>query len=153
MLYVAYGSNLNREQMRWRCPSARAVATAILPDYRLMFKGSKTGSYLTIEPCDGEEVPVVLWSVTAADVKNLDMYEGYPHFYYKKSVNLSCDDGKKRKAFVYIMHEDRPLGVPSARYVGTCAEGYQDFGFDLKYIRDAIEYSKGEMTHELYRIG
>ena len=44
--YIAYGSNLNVRQMRMRCPSARIIGTSVLKDYELLFKGSKTGSYL-----------------------------------------------------------------------------------------------------------
>ena len=51
--YLAYGSNLNVKQMQFRCPDARIVGTAEIPNYQLLFKGSKTGSYLTIEPKRG----------------------------------------------------------------------------------------------------
>ena len=47
--YLAYGSNLNVQQMRYRCPDATIFGTAEIPDYQLLFKGSMTGSYLTIE--------------------------------------------------------------------------------------------------------
>ena len=56
--YIAYGSNLNIPQMRMRCPGARIIGTSVIPDYELLFKGSKTGSYLTIEPKAGSSVPV-----------------------------------------------------------------------------------------------
>ena len=78
--YLAYGSNLNLTQMRWRCPDARVLGTAEIADYRLLFKGSKTGSYLTIEPFAGGKVPVAVWEVSIADEERLDRYEGYlPH--------------------------------------------------------------------------
>ena len=51
--YIAYGSNLNVRQMRMRCPSARIIGTSVLKDYELLFKGSKTGSYLTVEKKSG----------------------------------------------------------------------------------------------------
>ena len=86
--YLAYGSNLNVRQMRMRCPTARMIGTATIEDYRLMFKGSKTGSYLTIEPEEGCSVPVGVWEVTARDELALDRYEGYPTFYYKKELEL-----------------------------------------------------------------
>ena len=35
--YVAYGSNLNIPQMRFRCPSARIIGTSEISDYRLLF--------------------------------------------------------------------------------------------------------------------
>ena len=82
--YVAYGSNLNVRQMLMRCPTARMIGTSVIKDYRLMFKGSQTGSYLTIESELGSEVPVGVWAVSAADERALDRYEGYPSFYYKK---------------------------------------------------------------------
>ena len=51
--YIAYGSNLNVRQMRMRCPTARIIGTSVLKDYELLFKGSKTGSYLTVEKKPG----------------------------------------------------------------------------------------------------
>ena len=86
--YIAYGSNLNIPQMRMRCPGARIIGTSVIEDYQLLFKGSKTGSYLTIEPMEDAEVPVVIWEVTETDEKALDRYEGYPNFYYKKEMTL-----------------------------------------------------------------
>ena len=65
--YIAYGSNLNVTQMRFRCPSARIIGISEIPDYQLLFKGSKTGSYLTIEPCKGAVVPVAAWEVSEQD--------------------------------------------------------------------------------------
>ena len=64
--YLAYGSNLNVRQMALRCPTAKPVGSAVIKDYELLFKGSKTGAYLTIEPKSGAEVPVAVWSVELA---------------------------------------------------------------------------------------
>ena len=61
--YLAYGSNLNVAQMRLRCPNAKPIGTAEIKDYELLFKGSKTGSYLTIEKKKGSTVPVGVWEV------------------------------------------------------------------------------------------
>ena len=79
--YIAYGSNLNIPQMRMRCPGARIIGTSVIPDYELLFKGSKTGSYLTIEPQAGASVPVAAWEVRKADEAARDRYEGCPDVY------------------------------------------------------------------------
>ena len=144
--YIAYGSNLNVGQMRVRCPHATILGTANLIGWELLFKGSKTGSYLTIEPKKGATVPVAVWEVKQGDEANLDIYEGAPRFYYKKDMQIKCryrKSGKTRtiSAFVYIMHEDRQLGVPSAYYVNTCLNGYDSFGFDSELIYKAIDKS------------
>ena len=146
--YIAYGSNLNIRQMRFRCPGAKPIGISAIPDYELLFKGSKTGAHLTIEPKDGGLVPVAVWEVTTDDEKHLDIYEGYPNFYYKKEVRLPIRlaNGKTKKvtAFVYIMHEEREIAIPSMTYIRTCEEGYRNFGFDVKYLDRAYMRSTKE---------
>lgn len=147
--YLAYGSNLNMEQMHYRCPGAVPLGTAELEGYRLLFKGSKTGSYLTIEKAEGYRVPVGVWSVTAEDEERLDHYEGFPHFYHKADMDITyrgllSKKAHKVNAFVYIMHEDRPFGIPSYLYVNTCRQGYADFGFDEEPLAQAYAFSKKE---------
>ena len=144
--YIAYGSNLNVKQMKMRCPGATIIGTTKLKDYELLFKGSKTGSYLTIEKKEGSTVPVVIWGVSESDEKSLDRYEGYPIFYYKKEMKLQYKGirtGKRRtvNAFVYIMHEENPVGVPSIYYMKTCIDGYDTFYFDKNILINAYKKS------------
>lgn len=139
--YLAYGSNLNKKQMKLRCPTAKVVGTAEIKDFTLRFRGSRTGAYLTIEKQYGSAVPVAVWAVTGADVKALDRYEGYPNFYYKKTFTLEVN-GSPTECFAYIMHEYRPLGIPTKRYVETCIEGYGDFGFDKRILIQAVRESR-----------
>lgn len=145
--YIAYGSNLNTSQMHWRCPDSRILGVGKLKDWRLVFKGSKTGSYLTIEPAEGYHVPVVVWEVSASDELSLDRYEGYPTFYYKKEFEfeykgLASNRIRKKKVFVYIMDDSRPYGIPSQHYLETCAFGYHTFNFDMKILKEAYRYSR-----------
>ena len=77
-----------------------------------------------------------------SDEAALDRYEGFPTFYYKKEMELDIKGirtGKirRRKCFVYIMHEERKIGVPSLSYVSTCLQGYASFGFDEHYLSEA----------------
>ncbi|MGI6593494.1 MAG: gamma-glutamylcyclotransferase family protein [Christensenellales bacterium] len=144
--YIAYGSNLNLGQMVFRCKGAKIVGTSEIKDYQLLFKGSKTGSYLTIEKCEGKSVPVVVWKVNEFHEMALDRYEGYPTFYYKKEMVLEVKGIKSRvkrrlKGFVYIMHEDRKIGMPYKGYVEACLEGYKAFRFNPKYLQEALQIS------------
>ena len=147
--YIAYCSNLNLPQMQGRCPGATIVGTSVIEDYRLLFKGSKTGSYLTIEPWEGGRVPVAVWEITAAHERSLDRYEGYPVFYYKTDMELAVTligTGEVRTlpGFVYVMYADRPIGIPTNPYFVTCAQGYRSFGFDPRILLDAYANSKEE---------
>ncbi len=151
--YIAYGSNLNVRQMKMRCPDATVLGTANLKGWELLFKGSMTGSYLTIERNGNGSVPVVIWEVTGSDEAALDRYEGYPNFYYKKNIKVrykGIRTGLRRTvdAFIYIMHEDRPIGVPSTRYMMTCLEGYDTFYFDRSALLAAYDKCRRLVINE-----
>ena len=77
-LYVAYGSNLNKGQMKYRCPTAKYVGAGELQGYELQFKGRERSAFATIGCKDGASVPVGLWEIQARDERALDMYEGFP---------------------------------------------------------------------------
>lgn len=149
-LYLAYGSNMSVEQMEYRCPEARIVGVAEIQDYRLMYKGSQTGAYATIEPEKGQKVPVLVWEISRRDEASLDRYEGFPTFYYKKEleVEINLISSKqppisygRHKAMVYIMDERREHGLPSPRYENILREGYKEFGFDKGILDEAFAYT------------
>lgn len=135
--YIAYGSNLHIGQMAYRCPDATIVGSAELKNWRLMFKGSKTGNYATIEPCVGESVPVLVWEISEADERSLDRYEGFPVFYFKQNLSVLVN-GQEVEAMVYLMRLDAKVGAPSLSYVNTLEIGYRDAGFDRTCLRAAI---------------
>ena len=146
-LYLAYGSNLNICQMYYRCPGAKIVGTTNIEGYELLFKGSQTGAYLTIEEKAGSKVPAAVWATTAADEAALDRYEGCPIFYYKREMKLPVKDIKtgeiqQRSVYVYIMHEERKCGLPSWNYIETCLEGYRDFHLPEKFLWQAVEETR-----------
>lgn len=138
--YIAYGSNMDENQMAYRCPHARLVGKSVVEGYELLFKGSQTGSYATIEPSKYEFVPVLIWEITSDDERSLDIYEGYPTFYYKKNLKVMVE-GEELTAMVYIMDEKRKLGIPSDRYFGVLKRAYRKFDFDLAILKWAFNKS------------
>ena len=48
-IYIAYGSNMSEAQMAQRCSDATLAGTGRVNGYELLFKGSLTGCYATIE--------------------------------------------------------------------------------------------------------
>lgn len=146
-IYLAYGSNLNIEQMALRCPSARPVGTGILHDLRLAFRGGNKWGVLTVEPWEGKHVPVAAWEVTESDELELDRYEGYPSFYGKEDISLPITDmngneTQMTETFLYVMAGSNPLGIPTDSYVDIVRDGYDDFGFDQQIIDEAIAYTR-----------
>lgn len=144
-LYVAYGSNLNIPQMALRCPTARVYSAGILNNWELIYRGSNTGSYATIRRKQCSVVPVVVWTISERDELHLDIYEGYPTFYFKQNVMVDLPFGKK-KAMVYIMDTSRNPGIPSGRYIQTIREGYIANGLDMEYLEESLLKNQVECT-------
>lgn len=152
-LYIAYGSNLNLAQMAHRCPTAKVVGKGKLKDYELLFRGGRRGAVATVEPKEGSAVPVLLWEIRKKDEESLDLYEGYPHFYDKQTLEVESN-GKKVSAMAYIMTPGHVFGVPSGYYVSTIEQGYEEAGFDTQVLADAIEqaYEKADQQREQERL-
>ena len=139
-LYVAYGSNLNKEQMRYRCPTAKFYGTGELQGYELQFKGRERSAFATIAPKEGASVPVGLWEIQAKDEKALDMYEGFPSHYFKENVPVQVG-GKEVNAMVYVMNLRMNFNLPSPSYYATVHQGYRDCGLDTASLEQALQSS------------
>ena len=140
-LYLAYGSNINLEQMKYRCPHSKIVGTAMLPDYELEFRG-----VATIVPKKGAEVPVLMWEIDQRDELSLDRYEGFPRLYRKEIFEMEVN-GKVQEGMAYLMNRDG-ISPPSPMYYNAIKKGYEDNGVDTKYLHDAlvrsVEYQQSQ---------
>jgi gamma-glutamylcyclotransferase (GGCT)/AIG2-like uncharacterized protein YtfP len=139
-LYIAYGSNLNLEQMAHRCPTAKVAGVSKLDGYQLRFRGGQHGAVATVEKKRGSSVPVLVWEITPADEMALDRYEGWPHLYRKETIRVRLN-GKLVSAMIYIMNEGRPLGAPNPYYYNVIAQGYRAAGFDTNLFKQAVRDS------------
>ena len=142
-LYVAYGSNLNLEQMKHRCPTSKLVGTGVINDYELQFKGFPTSAYATIAPKVGASVPVGVWEIGWMDERYLDRYEGYPSHYFKENVPVQMQDGSQVDGMVYIMNPKMKFGMPSTHYYKVVHQGYIDCGLDTHVLNEAVKTSAG----------
>ena len=136
-LYFAYGSNLNVEQMKSRCPDSVGISAAVLSGWKLVER-----TYADIEPAAGECVNGALYEISERDLENLDRYEGFPGYYIRREVMVTDNAGVFRKAWVYIMTEDcgkrRDNGRYSDRYRMVCAEGAAAWGIPFHSNNEAL---------------
>lgn len=147
-LYIAYGSNLNLAQMASRCPSASIYATGVLNNWELVYRGTRRNSHATIERKAGSMVPVLIWEIQPRDEYRLDVYEGYPHYYFKKNIMVDID-GKKKKAMVYIMDEHQLPGRPSSSYIEIIRQGYIDNNLNIDIFEKSLELNSIECSKEM----
>ncbi len=143
MLYVAYGSNINKSQMQYRIPGAKPYGKGVVYNWQLAFHGNDGNAYATILQSPGKSVPVVIWEMSDKDEAIMDRYEGYPKSYYKKKIPVHVDN-KKLEGTVYIMDDARKVARPSRKYVNTIRQGYESFGLDVAYLTAALERNSQE---------
>lgn len=145
-LYFAYGSNLNKRQMKFRCPESIPVGMAWLEEHQLEFLGnSKGGGVANVRKNEDSIVDGGLWEVPKRDWPALDRYEGYPRLYdrAKRQVLYKDESGQKRyiEAIIYIMNDGFVPASPSVEYLTTILNGYEDFGVvehEYKKLMDAF---------------
>ena len=138
-IYLAYGSNMNLEQMKYRCPNAVLLGTAVIENWRLMFR-RKRRPVATIEKETGCSVPVVLWEITEECEDSLDVYEGFPILYTKVDVPVEFN-GKLISAMAYVMTPGHELGRPHDDYYNTILQGYRDNYIDPASLDEAVRWS------------
>lgn len=144
MIYIAYGSNINLEQMARRCPTAEKLTTGVIPNYELEFRG-----VATIVPKENGNVPVLMWDIKPADEKALDRYEGFPRLYRKEYFSLEYG-GETHKAMAYVMNSGQ-ICEPSQTYYNCILEGYKAVGLDTSHLENALARSIefGEQSQQL----
>ena len=141
VLYFAYGSNLDDEQMRSRCASAQPVARAVLPNYALAFGGFShrwDGAVASVVRARGARVEGLLYRLDDADLRALDRFEGHP-FAYERVVKLVLDEhGQRRRATTYLQPEDgfEPW-APQPGYFRVLWRAYARLGFDVAPLATA----------------
>lgn len=133
-LYIAYGSNINLEQMKYRCPHSKVVGISEIKDYELEFRG-----VATIVPNKGASVPVLIWELDNRDLPTLNRYEGYPRLYRQEKMAFEMD-GKTYEGMAYLMNRGT-ISPPSQQYYNTILQGYRENGLDESYLITALENS------------
>lgn len=146
-LYFAYGSNMNLDQMEFRCPAATVKENVRLDGYRLAFCGKNPGcGVATILPEEGSHVDGVLWEITSECERSLDGYEGYPWLYGKETIHVENAEGEGREVMVYMInapYKDHPSG-PSQVYLRGILEGCRQNGIPVKNVKEAVKRSRTE---------
>jgi gamma-glutamylcyclotransferase (GGCT)/AIG2-like uncharacterized protein YtfP len=148
MLYFAYGSNLDPEQMRSRCPGSWPVGLAALHDHRLtfpLFSERWNGGAAGLSHAHGQSVWGMLYELTDGDLAALDGFEGWKgpgdhhNLYDRELVTVElmrADDGsvpRRVRAITYLARTLKPT-PPSRRYLDTILRGARHHRLPPEYI-------------------
>jgi gamma-glutamylcyclotransferase (GGCT)/AIG2-like uncharacterized protein YtfP len=136
VLYAAYGSNLDANQMADRCPHSPQRGTGWVVGWRITFGGEGwDGALPTLVEEPRSQVFVALYDVTSADENALDQWESADTGLYRKiRVRVATLDGEVT-AWVYVLN-DFEGGIPSARTIGILADAAEVAGAPNDYVAE-----------------
>lgn len=145
MFYFAYGSNLDWEQMRKRCPSASFIGAALLSDYRLTFTRRSVKRACGVADAV-HEAGRVLWGVvyriSDLDVGKLDKFEGYwpgreKNSYWRRECMVFLDGDEKRplSVWTYFAEPEAQPPLPNKAYKEQILSGARYWHLPEEYIQ------------------
>jgi len=137
------------DQIRERCPSARFLGIAVLPDHRIAFSRDsskrKCGVADAIE-CEGYQVWGVVYDIDERDIGTLDKKEGFQpgrmnNSYQREQRHVFLDGNRENPLAVgiYLATPQPGLHLPSQKYKDLILSGAKYWHLPENYIRDVLE--------------
>jgi gamma-glutamylcyclotransferase (GGCT)/AIG2-like uncharacterized protein YtfP len=143
MLHFAYGSNMDRDAMRRRCPAAAVVSAARLDGWRFVI--TRDG-YASVVSAPGSAVHGIVWRLGARDLAALNAYEALDSGLYRRRTLPVCIPSGHVSALVYVGRERRE-GRPHPGYQESVVAAARDVGLPETYVR-ALERWLPSRTHQ-----
>jgi gamma-glutamylcyclotransferase (GGCT)/AIG2-like uncharacterized protein YtfP len=140
-LYFAYGSNLNLDYMRLKCPNPQVLGIARLAGHRVDFFGHSPawdGAVETVVEDAASEVWGVLYRMDASSWEALDHFQDARFdgngAYFHYPVAVLDEKGKPVEATIYKKARVCSPGNPSTEYLKLIIQGAEQQGLPEKYI-------------------
>lgn len=139
--YFAYGSNLSRDQMARRCPTAELVGPAVLPGHRIAFTHLSErwgGGVADVVADPDHDTWGLLYELRPDDLASLDVYEGHPDRYDRHRTRVQGPDGPVDDVWVYTVRDKLDHVPPTPVYLAVMVEAAEAFDFPTAH-RELLE--------------
>jgi hypothetical protein len=158
MIYFAFGSNMDPEQMTARCPSHRVLGRGFLADHALCFPRRspvRRCGTAGLAPAAGQGIWGVLYELDPSDLERLHQSEGYApnrpadhnrHDFIEIDIRRDGPDGEPVSAFTYLARADDSGAAPSADYLRHLIEGAEYHGLPKTYVEMLKLIESGAVT-------
>ena len=137
-LYLAYGSNMDINQMDYRCPNSYMFDNIIVDNYKFVLDVAGVASII---PSEGDKVEAILWAVHELDVETLDRYEGVSLGCYEKTTMPIVIDGAELDVLVYFSLRDLNNHGYRSGYMSRIIQAAIDADFSEEYIEELASWN------------
>jgi gamma-glutamylcyclotransferase (GGCT)/AIG2-like uncharacterized protein YtfP len=135
--YFAYGSNMDFQQMKDRCPDSFIVGEGELRDFQLefnIFSAKRRCGCADIVHSLGNSVWGLIYQLTPEDLSSLDKYEGCPDNYKRIEVTVVKRDGSEVRCQSYDVVRKQGPFLPSREYLQKITTAATTFRFPKSYV-------------------
>jgi len=141
-LYFAYGSNMDKQQMNTRCPSAKLIGLSNIKNFEYYIDAR---GYASLRPRCGSTTYGILWDIRDPDDwKKLDYCEGVRYDTYRRHYIQDEDLAGDQRCAVYIS-TTATSGKPRPGYQEKIVKAL----YDLKtHLVNGYDSMKGEYSVE-----
>lgn len=141
-LYFAYGSNMDLDAMRARCPRSRLVGRARLARHTI---GLMADGFATVARHPRADVHGLLFDLALADVPALDRYEQVAKGWYAKVIQpVLPEEGAARRALVYVGRAPCSATAQKApHYLDNLVTAARAAGLPADYIESLAQLGQG----------
>ncbi|MBR3117626.1 MAG: gamma-glutamylcyclotransferase [Oceanobacillus sp.] len=144
--YFAYGSNMDEEQMKHRCPSAELIGKVVLNDYQFALDSEGVA---TIVPSRYSKVEGLLWRINKDDENSLDRYEGVVAGCYRKETIQVVFKDYMYNTLVYISNRNNNNGKRRNGYLKRIIQAAENKCFSNEYIKELRKYTKDNIENNI----
>lgn len=144
MLYFAYGSNMDEEDLESWCLRNRyspirplAKEVAVLRGWKLVFNHyspRRKGGVANIQKCESEEVWGLLMEITEDDFRKLRKKEGAPEVYQEELVSVLTRAGSVKEAITFVVKRPAAQFVPPTHHYLLIRSAVKN-GFPTDYLQ------------------
>ena len=147
MLYFAYGSNMNWDQMHSRCPSAQFAFVARAEGYVLAFtrfSQKRKCGVADIVASSGNDVWGVVFNTPNDEIGQLDKSEGYRpgrarelNAYERSPLEVACQEQTNSPIAVwtyFVVSKSKLSLKPAVEYKALILDGARHWGLPAAYI-------------------
>lgn len=135
--YFAYGSNMDKAQMKKRCPNAIPAGIVRLDNYRFDLDSAGVA---TIKKDKSHNVEGVLWVIKDCDVDSLDSYEGVASGCYKREIvelaTVTPLSHNGQNALVYVSLRGDNDGNRRSGYLESIIKAAEEWKLSDSYIAE-----------------
>lgn len=137
-MYFAYGANIDKNAMKFRCPDSIFYGIGILSGKKFII--NEFGVATLVD--NPESITYgILWLISEEDEKRLDVFEGVEcGFYHKKDAIVNLGKTEEIVCFLYLSSNEIPSIEPRLNsYVLNIIHWAKLYGFPDDYVNEIKE--------------